>query len=55
MATQDQTNTKRFISGVTCPACGRRDTIVLYTDKGLKRAECVECGHKMVEDAGEQS
>lgn len=54
MATQKQPNSKRFISGVTCPACGRLDSIVLYTDKDLKRAECIECGHKMIEETGEQ-
>lgn len=49
MATPTQETPKRFISGVACPACGHRDTTIVYMLNGLKTAECVECGHKMLE------
>lgn len=36
---------KKFIAGAICPQCHLMDKIVVYTENGVKIAECVRCGH----------
>lgn len=40
---------KRFISGAICPACQAQDSLVVWSENNIEHAECVKCGHQLVQ------
>lgn len=46
---------KKFIAGAVCPACKAQDTLVVWRENNIERAECVKCGHQLAQPEADVS